>query len=135
MARNFFYEHLWNKAPLLGFDFLFQAAFWCVLWGVSLGAVVLGWLNRGLDRQIEGLVARLSPEGLFDSLFADVASRCQAIRRLSESLREIEAALGPLERQVGSVEDLGLGRLNASPGLDRDHVSARRDGQTLRTLP
>src|SRR5262249_29730565 len=44
MARNFFYEHLWLKQPLLGFDFLFQAAFWCALWGVGLGALILNRL-------------------------------------------------------------------------------------------
>ena len=53
MGRNFFYEHLWRNSPLLGLDFFFQAAFWCLIWGVIVGALLLNWLNSGLDA-VEG---------------------------------------------------------------------------------
>ena len=111
MARNFFYEHLWLKQPLLGFDFLFQATFWCTLWGVALGALLLNRLNRGLERAIVGLVSSLSSESVFTSLFADASGRCEAVRHHADGLRGLEAELAHLRTEVGELADLGLGAL------------------------
>jgi hypothetical protein len=113
LGRNFFYEHLWLKAPLLGLDFFFQAAFWCLLWGVAIGGLLLNWLNRGLDRELKDVVVRLSPERLFDALYADSAAACQAIRRHVTSLTSLERDLKQLEDEVGGVLDFGLGGLRA----------------------
>jgi hypothetical protein len=115
MARNFFYEHLWLKQPLLGFDFFFQAAFWCTLWGVGLGALILNRLNRGLDRRIESLVSSLSSDSMLQTLFADPADRCEAIRRHTQALHGIESELAHLRSEVGEVADLGLGAIK-TPG-------------------
>ncbi len=111
MGRNFFYEHLWHDSPLLGLDFFFQSAFWCLLWGVALGALLLNWLNGGLERQLKEVVVKLSPEHLFDALYADSVAACQAIRRHSDGLATLERDLKQLEDQVGGVLDLGLGTL------------------------
>ena len=111
MGRNFFYEHLWRGTPLLGMDFFFQAAFWCLLWGIAIGALLLYWLNRGLDRELKEVVVRLSPEHLFDALYSDSAAACQAIRRHAEGLASLERDLKQLEEEVGGVLDLGLGGL------------------------
>jgi hypothetical protein len=111
MGRNFFYGHLWNGAPLLGLDFFFQAAFWCLLWGVLIGGLLLNWLNRGLDRELKDAVVRLSPEHLFDALYADSTASCQAIRRHVAVLSTLERDLKQLEDEVGGVLDLGLGGL------------------------
>jgi hypothetical protein len=113
MARNFFYEHLWLKQPLLGFDFLFQAALWCTLWGVVLGVLILNRLNRGLGRKIEKLVGTLSLNAMVNTLFSDPAERCEAIRRHAEALRGLEAELARLRGEVGEVADLGLGALKS----------------------
>jgi hypothetical protein len=111
MGRNFFYEHLWRGAPLLGMDFFFQAAFWCLLWGIAIGALLLYWLNRGLDRELKEAVIRLSPEHLFDALYSDSTAVCQAIRRHADGLASLERDLKQLEEEVGGVLDLGLGGL------------------------
>ena len=111
MGRNFFYEHLWRNSPLLGLDFFFQAAFWCLLWGVAIGALLLNWLNGGLERQLQDVVIKLSPEHLFDALYADSAAACQAIHRHSDVLATLEHDLKQLEDKVGGVLDLGLGAL------------------------
>ena len=111
MGRNFFYQHLWQGAPLLGLDFFFQAAFWCLLWGVLIGGLLLHWLNRGLDRELKDAVVRLSPEHLFDVLYADSSASCQAIRRHVAVLSTLERDLKQLEDEVGGVLDLGLGGL------------------------
>jgi len=100
MGRNFFYEHLWLNSPLLGLDFFFQAAFWCLLWGVAIGALLLNWLNGGLDRQLKEVVVRLSPEHLFDALYADSAAACQAIRHHIDGLATLERDLKQLEDHV-----------------------------------
>jgi hypothetical protein len=111
MGRNFFYEHLWHNSPLLGLDFFFQAAFWCLLWGVIVGALFLSWLNSGLDRQLKEVVVRLSPEHLFNALYADTTAACQAILHHVDGLANLERELRQLEDQVGGVLDLGLGAL------------------------
>jgi hypothetical protein len=113
MGINFFYGHLWKNAPLLGLDFFFQAAFWCILWGVAIGGFLLHWLNRGLERELKDVVARLSPERLFDPLYADAEASCQAIRRHVVTLATLERDLKQLEDQVGGVLDLGLGALRS----------------------
>ncbi len=113
MARNFFYEHLWLKQPLLDFNFLIYAVFWCTLWGVALGALILNRLNRGLDRRIEGFVSSLSSDTIFGPLFADPLNRCEAVRRHAEALRRHEAELARLRAEVGEVAELGLGSLKA----------------------
>jgi hypothetical protein len=111
MGRNFFYEHLRHNSPLLGLDFFFQAAFWCLLWGIIIGALFLTWLNSGLDRRLKEVVIRLSPEHLFDVLFADTTAACQAIFHHVDGLANLERELRQLEDHVGGVLDLGLGAL------------------------
>ena len=141
MGRNFFYEHLWLEKPLLGLDFFFQAAFWCLVWGVLIGGLLLGWLNRGLDRELKDVVVRLSPEHLFDALYADSAASCQAIRRHIAALDTLQHDLKQLEDEVGGVLDLGLGALRASdmaklpppsvlPALPMDRVALRSETTT-----
>ena len=124
MGRNFFYEHLWLNSPLLGLDFFFQAAFWCLLWGVAIGALLLNWLNGGLERQLKEVVVRLSPEHLFDALYADSAVACQAIRHHIDGLATLERDLKQLEDQVGGVLDLGLGALR----VGSDDATLRQTG-------
>jgi hypothetical protein len=114
LARNFFYEHLWLKSPLLGLDFFFQAAFWCLVWGVVIGGLLLHWLNRGLDRELKEAAIRLSPEHLFDSLYAESSAACQAIRGHIAELTALDRDLKQLEGEVGGVLDLGLGAIRAS---------------------
>jgi hypothetical protein len=109
MARNFFYEHLWQKAPLLGLDFFFQATFWCLVWGSMTGGLLLYWLNQGLDRRLNEAVVCLSPEHLFDSLYAESSTACETIRRHAASLVSLEQELKQLEDEMGGVLDLGLG--------------------------
>ena len=79
-----------------------------------IGGLLLGWLNRGLDRELKGVVVRLSPEHLFDALYADSTASCQAIRRHVEELNTLQRDLKQLEEEVGGVLDLGLGALRAS---------------------
>lgn len=111
MGRNFFYEHLWQQAPLLGLDFFFQAAFWCIVWAAVVSAALLYWLNRGLDRELKDAVVRLSPEQLFDSLYADSTASCLAIRNHVAALETLDHELKQLEDEMGGVLDLGLGAL------------------------
>jgi hypothetical protein len=111
MGRNFFYEHLWHNAPLLSLDFFLQAAFWCLAWGAGTSALLLYWLNAGLSREFKETVGRLSPEHLFDALYADSATACQAIRRHAQSLDGLGRDLKQLKDKVGGVLDLGLGAL------------------------
>jgi hypothetical protein len=111
LGRNFFYDHLWLKAPLLGLDFFFQATFWCFIWGLAISWLLVGWLNRGLDRELKSIVGYLSPERMFDALFAESTASCQSIRRHVVSLASLERDLKQLEDEVGGVVDLGLGAL------------------------
>ncbi|MFO0890920.1 MAG: GTPase [Isosphaeraceae bacterium] len=122
LARNFFYEHLWNKAPLLGLDFFVQAAFWCLVWGMAVGSLLLFWVNRGLDRELKQAVIRLSPEHIFESLFAEPTAACQAIRGHVAALEILDRDLKQLEGEVGGVFDLGLGALRAgsTPELQQE---------------
>ncbi len=78
---------------------------------MALGALLLNWLNGGLDRQLKEVVIRLSPEHLFDALYADSSAACQGIRRHIDALATLERDLRALENQVSGVLDLGLGAL------------------------
>jgi hypothetical protein len=131
LARNFFYEHLWLKSPLLGLDFFFQATFWCIAWGAGMGWLLLAWLNWGLDRELKGIVARLSSERLFDALFAESAAACHAIRRHEASLTTLEHELKQLEDEVGGVLDLGLGALRTSSQGETEVKHERRSSHAL----
>jgi hypothetical protein len=114
MGRNFFFEHLWQKAPLLGMDFLLQATFWCLVWGLLTSSLLLYWLNSGLERELRQAVVRLSPEHVFESLYVDSDAACQAIHRHVGGLETLDHDLKGLEDQVGGVLDLGLGALRSS---------------------
>ncbi|WP_165226171.1 GTPase domain-containing protein [Aquisphaera insulae] len=131
MGRNFFYEHLWNRAPLLGLDFLLQAALWCLIWGVLLGFLLLHLLNRGIVRELKGAVIRLSPADLFESLYADSAAACLSIRGHAATLDSIARELGQLKGAVGGggVLDLGLGglRTNGRPATTGAEAQASID--------
>lgn len=138
MGRNFFYDHLWRNAPLLGLDFFLQAVFWCLLWGALIGGLLLHWLNRGLDRELKDVIVRLSPAHLFDALYADSTAACQAIRRHVAVLATLERDLKQLEDEVGGVLDLGLGGLRtgangqeAAPSRESRAVSGPFPSRTL----
>jgi hypothetical protein len=109
MARNFFYEHPWQKVPLLGFEYYLQAAFWCLVWALVLGGTLLAWLVHGLDREVEALAAKLTSGDLLGPLFGDLSAPCEAIRRHLGELDALCADFDALRSRVGRVEDLGLG--------------------------
>ncbi|WP_165252445.1 GTPase domain-containing protein [Paludisphaera soli] len=111
MAKNFFYDHMIQGESLLGLDFVFQAAFWCLLWGVAVGGLLLSRLNRGLDHDLKAVVDRLAHAPLLDALCRDASDACLAVRTHSEALAALERDLADLERRVGGVLDLGLGAL------------------------
>ncbi|AMV37844.1 GTPase domain-containing protein [Planctomyces sp. SH-PL62] len=111
MAKNFFYDHMIQGRPLLGLDFVFQAAFWCLLWGVLVGGLLLHRLNRGLDQDLKAVVDRLAHAPLLDALCRDASDACAAVRAHAEALAAVERDLADLERRVGGVLDLGLGAL------------------------
>ncbi|WP_165074624.1 GTPase family protein [Paludisphaera rhizosphaerae] len=111
MAKNFFYDHMIQGSQLLGLDFVFQALFWCLLWGVAIGAILLHRLNRGLDQDLKAVVERLAKAPLLDSLCRDAAEACASVRTHAEALSALDRDLTDLERRVGGVVDLGLGAL------------------------
>ncbi|MDR3622591.1 MAG: GTPase domain-containing protein [Paludisphaera borealis] len=115
LGRNFFIDHLWNDRPLLGLDFFFQSAFWCLAWGAAVGGLLLHWLNRGLDVELKAVVDRLSRAPILDALCRDAADACAAIRAHAVALSAIERDLSQIEDKVGGVLDLGLGALRAEP--------------------
>ena len=117
MAKNFFYDHMVQGRALLGLDFAFQAAFWCLLWGVAVGGLLLHRLNRGLDQDLKRVVDRLAHAPLLDALCRDAGEASAAVRAHADALSAVERDLADLERRVGGVLDLGLGALRVeAPG-------------------
>ena len=115
LARNFFIDHLWNDRPLLGLDFFFQSAFWCLVWGAAVGGLLLHWLNRGLDVELKAVVDRLSRAPILETLCRDAADACAGIRAHAAALSAVERDLDQIEDKVGGVLDLGLGTLRVEP--------------------
>ncbi|WP_337176974.1 hypothetical protein [Paludisphaera sp.] len=113
LAKNFFHDHMIQGRPLLGLDFALQATFWCVLWGATVGGILLRRLNRGLHQELKAVVDRLAHAPLLDSLCRDASDACAAVRTHAEALAAIERDLADLERRVGGVLDLGLGALRS----------------------
>lgn len=113
MAKNFFYDHMIQGRPLLGLDFVLQAAFWCILWGAAVGGLLLHRLNRGLHQDLKAVVERLAHAPLLDALCRDASEACAAVRAHAEALASVERDLADLERRVGGVLDLGLGALRS----------------------
>jgi hypothetical protein len=113
MAKNFFYDHMIQGRPLLGLDFVLQAAFWCLLWGAAVGGLLLHRLNRGLHQDLKAVVERLAHAPLLDALCRDASEACAAVRAHAEALASVERDLADLERRVGGVLDLGLGALRS----------------------
>lgn len=113
MAKNFFYDHMIQDEALLGLDFVLQAAFWCILWGATVGGLLLHRLNRGLHQDLKSVVERLAHAPLLDALCRDASEACVAVRAHAEALSGVERDLADLERRVGGVLDLGLGTLRA----------------------
>ena len=98
-------------------------AFWCLIWGVTTGGLLLSWLNQGLDRELEAVVDHLSSADLFNTLYADSSAACQAIHRQIAGLANLERDLEQLEDKVGGVLDLGLGGLRPSAPLEASEQS------------
>ena len=107
---NFFHGHLWLGKPVEGLGFLEEALVWLILWGLLLRWLVFARLRRGIDRDIQSLLARLPQAGLVDPLLADFASAAEKTANfLDEGERLANAAAG-LAAATGEITG-NLGRL------------------------
>jgi hypothetical protein len=111
LARNFFYEHLWNRQPLLGIEFLVHALFWTALWAALLGWGLSALVTAGLERALRAEVARIDPGALLSEAFGDLAAPAREIRAQAAAFQALENRFARFEAEVGSTADLGLGHL------------------------
>ena len=117
LAKNFFYEHLWLEStePLLGFDYLVQSGLWIVVWGLLLRGLLAWQLQRGLKRELAGLVERLTPEIALGPLFEEFTTPAVAIDEHAAKLAVLRADVDRLRQQLESAGPMQLGRLQQSP--------------------
>jgi hypothetical protein len=111
LAYNFFYEHPWLGRPPLGLDYLVQAALWTIVWGLLLRGLLAARLRRGLRRDIDRLVASLTPAHTLGPLFDEWVSRAAAIRQQLDALGPIREQAMRLRTELESEGDWKLGRL------------------------
>ena len=105
---NFFHGHLWLGKPVEGLGFLQEALVWLILWGLLLRWLVFARLRRGIDRDIQSLLARLPQAGLVDALLADFASAAEKTtnfldegERLANEAAALAAATGEITGNLG----------------------------------
>jgi len=107
---NFFYGHLWLGKPVEGLGFLQEALVWLILWGLLLRWLVFARLRRGIDRDIQSLLARLPQAGLVDPLLADFASAAEKTTHFLDEGERLAAETAALAVATGEVTGT-LGRL------------------------
>jgi hypothetical protein len=102
LAKNFFYEHLWLEStqPLLGIDFLIQAALWVLVWGLFLRGLLAWRLQTGLRRDIAGIVRNFTPATALPGLFDEFTTPLAAIREHSTSLGVWATEVDRLRREL-----------------------------------
>jgi len=107
---NFFYGHLWLGKPVEGLGFLQEALVWLILWGLLLRWLVFARLRRGIDRDIQSLLARLPQAGLVDPLLADFASAAEKTANFLDEGERLAAEAAGLATATGEITG-NLGRL------------------------
>jgi hypothetical protein len=83
---------------------------WLILWGLLLRWLVFARLRRGIDRDIQSLLARLPQAGLVDPLLADFASAAEKTTHFLDEGERLAAEAAALAVATGEVTGT-LGRL------------------------
>jgi hypothetical protein len=109
LGINFFYDYPYRGRPLLGLDFMLQAAFWVILWGMFLRGVLMGLLGRGLEKEAATLVESVSSSTILGPLYGELTEACRAVGLHAETLRTLETELARLREQFGRVEEVAVG--------------------------
>jgi hypothetical protein len=117
LAKNFFYDHLWqglwteSSKPLLGIDFLIQAALWVLVWGLLLRGWLAWRLQSGLKRDLSAIAERLTPDAALGPLFSEFGLAATTIRHHTAALTPIRNDAKRLRDDVESSGQWQLGRL------------------------
>jgi hypothetical protein len=115
LAYNFFYEHIWERAPLYGLDFLVQALLWTIVWGLLLRGLLVFRLQRGLTRDIRSAIDAMTPQSALGPIFTDLEAEAHEVERQAERLAEFRAQTGSLRKEIFSgAEAWLLGRLRTA---------------------
>ncbi len=115
LAYNFFYEHIWERAPLYGLDYLVQALLWTVVWGLLLRGCLVFRLQRGLSADIRATIDRMTPQSALGPIFGELASAAHQIERQAARLGEFREQASALGKEVlAEGEHWQLGRLRTA---------------------
>jgi hypothetical protein len=119
LAKNFFYDNLWLEStkPLLGIDFLIQAALWVLVWGLLLRGWLAWRLQRGLKRDLSAIVDGRTPEAALGSLFEEFALIAARIRHHTAALKPICNGADRLRQDLESMGPWRLGRLRPAGAM------------------
>lgn len=108
LGKNYFYDS-WLAvelgravvaAPVFGFDFLVQSAFWLLLWSALLLWLFTARLRRGLKMRIQELASQWGAGMTTGALFEDLETRARAVRQFEERRMQLQQRVESLRQKL-----------------------------------
>lgn len=111
---SFFHDRLWAGKPTDTGSFLWESIFWLAVCGFGLRWVVFLTARRGLDRDIESLVARLPEAHCVDPVLGDFSSAVRDTTAFLATGDRLAAEMRSLTTTFDGA-NVALGRLRRDP--------------------
>ncbi|MES2792873.1 MAG: GTPase domain-containing protein [Planctomycetota bacterium] len=110
IGKNFFWDSVFSKTPILTMEFYLAAGVFLVLWsGLLLMSFTRG-LRRGLNQRINQLAVELAQSRLGSGLFPQLESACSDAHQVCRRLEHLALTTTEIRRQIAVSPGLGSAR-------------------------
>ena len=115
IGKNFFWDSVFLKTPILTMDFYLAAGVFLVLWSGCLLMSFTRGLRRGLSQRINELAGELAQSRLGSGLFPQLESACSEAHQVCRRLEHLAVTTSEIRRHIAVSPGLGAAR-GVNPG-------------------
>ncbi len=110
IGKNFFWDSVFLKTPILTMDFYLAAGVFLILWSGFLLMLFTRGLRQGLNQQINALAVELAQSRLGSGLFPQLESACSEAHQVCRRLEHLAATTTEIRRHIAVSPGLGSAR-------------------------
>ncbi len=108
VGRNFFYESFMLEKPLLSSDFYLAAGLFLILWSGALLISFTRRLRRGMQGEVQKLVAGMVERHLDSGLFPALEREIQRTQRWNRDAEKLLVEVSTLRDEIADAPHLGV---------------------------
>ena len=110
IGKNFFWDSVFLKTPILTMEFYIAAAVFLVLWSGLLLMMFTRGLRRGLNQRINELAVELAQTRMGSGLFPQVETACRDAHHVCRQLEHLAITTNEIRRHIAVSPGLGAAR-------------------------